>query len=188
MPSASISASASAISMSKRVAARRRLGLAVAALVVAQHAVRRREVLRLLVPHREDRSRASSRARATAHRSGPRPRIVDADAVGFGLHGGQAHRFADRRLEGQPHIPREVDPGVLRHLGDEGVDQRPAHRLGIDGREMRLRAGCRARSARSCRCRRGHRRSARPCPSPPPILVIDVARRPSARSSSPCVL
>src|SRR5262249_36051281 len=47
--------------------------------------------------------------------------------------------LADRRLERQSGVPREEDPGVLRDLGDEGVDHRPAHRLGIDGGEMRLR-------------------------------------------------
>src|SRR2546422_2061061 len=47
--------------------------------------------------------------------------------------------FADRRLEREPGFPGKIDPGVLRHFRDEGVDQRPAHRLGIDGGEMRLR-------------------------------------------------
>src|ERR1700704_5547316 len=46
---------------------------------------------------------------------------------------------ADRRLEGKSRVPGEIDPGVLRHFGDIGVDHRPAHRLCIDGREMRLR-------------------------------------------------
>ena len=39
----------------------------------------------------------------------------------------------------RPSVPGKIDPGVLRHLGDEGVDHRPAHRLGVDGGEMRLR-------------------------------------------------
>src|SRR4051812_42092539 len=46
---------------------------------------------------------------------------------------------ADRRLERQRGIPRKKDPGVLRHLGDEGIDQRPAFGLGVDGGEMRVR-------------------------------------------------
>ncbi len=46
---------------------------------------------------------------------------------------------ADRRLERQAGVPGEEDPGVLRHLGDVAVDQRAAHRLGVDGREMRRR-------------------------------------------------
>src|ERR1051325_4895296 len=45
--------------------------------------------------------------------------------------------FADRRQERKPGVPGKIDPGVLRYLGDEGVDQRPAHRLGVDGCEMR---------------------------------------------------
>src|SRR4051812_17077044 len=47
--------------------------------------------------------------------------------------------FADRRHEGEPGVPRKIDPGVLGHFGDEGVDQRPAHRLGIDRCEVRAR-------------------------------------------------
>ena len=31
-----------------------------------------------------------------------------------------------------------MDPGVLRHFGNEGIDQRLALRLGVDGREMRV--------------------------------------------------
>src|SRR5579863_6436376 len=46
---------------------------------------------------------------------------------------------ADRRLERQRGVPWEEYPGVLRDLGDEGIDQRPALRLGIDRGEMRLR-------------------------------------------------
>ncbi len=45
----------------------------------------------------------------------------------------------DRRLERIAHVPGEIDPGVLRHLGDEGVDERPPLRLGVDGGEMRVR-------------------------------------------------
>src|SRR6185312_2627723 len=45
----------------------------------------------------------------------------------------------NRLLVGEAHVPGEVDPGVLADLGDEGVDHRPALRLGVDGREMRLR-------------------------------------------------
>src|SRR5262249_29163320 len=44
----------------------------------------------------------------------------------------------DRRLEGKPRIPGEIDPGILRHFGDERVDHGPPHGLGIDGGEMRL--------------------------------------------------
>src|SRR5581483_4113925 len=46
---------------------------------------------------------------------------------------------ADRRLKRKSGVPRKIDPGILRHLGDEGVDQRPAHGLGIDSGEMRRR-------------------------------------------------
>jgi hypothetical protein len=42
----------------------------------------------------------------------------------------------DRRLKRQPEVPGKVDPGVLRHFGDEGVDMRPSLRLCIDRREM----------------------------------------------------
>src|SRR5882757_8605073 len=45
---------------------------------------------------------------------------------------------ADWRLKRQRGIPGEEDPGVLRYLGDVGVDQRPALRLGIDRGEMRI--------------------------------------------------
>src|SRR3982074_3667921 len=45
---------------------------------------------------------------------------------------------SDRWLERKPGVPGEIDPGVLRHLGNERVDHRPAHGLGVDGREMRL--------------------------------------------------
>src|SRR5215470_19431215 len=45
----------------------------------------------------------------------------------------------NRRTEREPGVPGKEDPGVLRHLGDERVDHRAAHRLGIDGREVRLR-------------------------------------------------
>src|SRR5215831_21220935 len=44
--------------------------------------------------------------------------------------------LTNRRLERKPGIPGEIDPGVLRHFGDERVDHRPAHRLGIDRGEM----------------------------------------------------
>ena len=47
--------------------------------------------------------------------------------------------LGDRLLIGEAEIPREIDPGVLRNLGHEGVDQRAALRLGVDGGEMRLR-------------------------------------------------
>src|SRR5215471_10383838 len=47
--------------------------------------------------------------------------------------------LADRRLECEARIPREIDPGVLRHLGDEGVDQWPAHGLCVDRSKMGLR-------------------------------------------------
>ncbi|GCC45564.1 hypothetical protein chiPu_0029711, partial [Chiloscyllium punctatum] len=44
----------------------------------------------------------------------------------------------DRRLERQRGVPGEENPGVLRHLGDVGVDQRPPLRLGVDRGEMRV--------------------------------------------------
>src|ERR1700694_3292722 len=44
---------------------------------------------------------------------------------------------ADRRLERQRGVPWKENPGVLRYFGDEGVDQRPSLRLGVDGCEMR---------------------------------------------------
>ena len=47
--------------------------------------------------------------------------------------------FGDRRLKGQARVPGEINPGVLRDFGDESVDHRPALRLGVDRREMRLR-------------------------------------------------
>src|SRR4029079_7633771 len=47
--------------------------------------------------------------------------------------------LADRWLEGEARIPREIDPRVLRHLRYESVDQWPAHGLRIDRGEMRLR-------------------------------------------------
>src|SRR5712691_20829 len=46
---------------------------------------------------------------------------------------------ADRRLERERGIPGKEDPGVLRHFGDEGVDQRTPHRLGVHRCEMRIR-------------------------------------------------
>src|ERR1700722_21039563 len=42
----------------------------------------------------------------------------------------------DRRLKGEAHIPREVDPRVLGDLGDEGVDQGAPQGFGVDGGEM----------------------------------------------------
>src|SRR5262249_51410499 len=47
--------------------------------------------------------------------------------------------FADRRLERQARIPGKIDPGVLRHLRDERVDQRTPHRLRIDGCKVSIR-------------------------------------------------
>src|SRR5450631_2514529 len=47
-------------------------------------------------------------------------------------------RRGDRRLKTEAKIPGEIDPGVLRHLGDEGIDERTAERLCIDRRDMRL--------------------------------------------------
>src|SRR5438132_372160 len=44
----------------------------------------------------------------------------------------------DRLGELQLDVPGEQDPGVLADLGDEGVDQRPPRRLGVDRREVRL--------------------------------------------------
>src|SRR5579871_6357813 len=52
----------------------------------------------------------------------------------------EAHAlFSDRRLKRQRGVPRKMNPGVLRDFGDEGVDQRPSLRLGVDGGEMRVR-------------------------------------------------
>src|SRR3546814_5581380 len=45
----------------------------------------------------------------------------------------------DRRHRLQGRVPREQDPGVLAHLGDETVDQGTARRLGVDRGEMGLR-------------------------------------------------
>src|SRR5579863_7982146 len=42
----------------------------------------------------------------------------------------------NRRLERQAHVPGEINPGVLRHFGDERVNHRPSLRLGVDGGEM----------------------------------------------------
>ena len=42
------------------------------------------------------------------------------------------------------HVPGKIDPGVLRHFGDERVDQRPALRLGVDGRRNAPPASSRA--------------------------------------------
>src|ERR1043166_9326332 len=39
---------------------------------------------------------------------------------------------AYRRLVRQRRVPGEMDPRVLRHLGDEGVDQGPPQGLGVD--------------------------------------------------------
>ena len=49
-----------------------------------------------------------------------------------------AMAFRDRLLVGEAHIPGKIDPCVLGNFGDEGVDQRAALRLGVDGGEMRL--------------------------------------------------
>jgi LuxR family transcriptional regulator, quorum-sensing system regulator SdiA len=38
----------------------------------------------------------------------------------------------------QRHVPGKEDPGVLAHLGDVGVDHRPALGLGVDGGKMCL--------------------------------------------------
>jgi len=40
----------------------------------------------------------------------------------------------DRCLKTQADVPREIDPGVPRNLGDEGIDEGPPQRLGIDRR------------------------------------------------------
>src|ERR1700733_12185021 len=60
---------------------------------------------------------------------------IIADRTGVALQ----PSFANRRLERQPGVPGKVDPGVLGHFGNEGVDQRPAHGLGVDRGEMRAR-------------------------------------------------
>ena len=69
----------------------------------------------------------------------------------------------DRRLERQRGIPGKMDPGVLRHFGDEGIDQR----LALAAWRRRWRnahpAASGAPAARSRRCRRGRRRSTAPC-------------------------
>ena len=42
---------------------------------------------------------------------------------------------------GKRGVPGKEDPGVLRHSGDEGINQRTPHRFGVDGGEMRVRHG-----------------------------------------------
>src|ERR1700692_2046505 len=44
--------------------------------------------------------------------------------------------IADRRLERQRGIPGEENPGVLRYLGDESIDQRTPHLFAMHGCEM----------------------------------------------------
>src|SRR5258705_1241732 len=46
--------------------------------------------------------------------------------------------IADRRLKRERGIPGKEDPGVLRHFGDESVDQRPSHRFCIHRGAMRI--------------------------------------------------
>ena len=36
-------------------------------------------------------------------------------------------------------VPGKVNPGILRHFGDERVDQRAPQRLGVDRRKMGIR-------------------------------------------------
>ena len=60
--------------------------------------------------------------------------------------------------EGGTDIPGEVDPGILRHFGDKGINQRPSRGLGIDGGEMRVGQEV-GRTLRPCRCRSDRRRS-----------------------------
>src|ERR1700756_4098560 len=60
-------------------------------------------------------------------------------AIRYSLLATRSRRaVADRRLERQRGVPGKEDPGVLRHLGDVGVDQRAALGLGIDSCEMRV--------------------------------------------------
>src|ERR1700730_3587784 len=47
-------------------------------------------------------------------------------------------RSGDRRLKTQAEVPREIDPGVLRYLGNEGIDECAPQRLGIDRCDTRL--------------------------------------------------
>ena len=83
--------------------------------------------------------------------------------------------LADRRLEGEPGVPGKEDPGVLRHFGDEGVDQRPAHRLGIDGGEMRLAAGSRAPACAVLPVSTRSSTTSTPLPRPPPSATMSAA-------------
>src|SRR5262249_11223023 len=48
------------------------------------------------------------------------------------------HFGPDRRLEGKAGVPWEEYPGVLGYFGDEGIDQRAPHRLGVDRGKMRI--------------------------------------------------
>ena len=57
---------------------------------------------------------------------------------GAGLNRRHLSPRRDRCLKGEPEIPREIDPRILRDLGHERIDIGPSKRLGIDGREMRL--------------------------------------------------
>src|SRR6516165_6376077 len=47
-------------------------------------------------------------------------------------------QLRDRLRHHRLLVPGEEDPGVLAHLGDEGVDRRPARGFRIDRGEMRL--------------------------------------------------
>src|SRR6516225_4120231 len=69
----------------------------------------------------------------------PRSSIAELRSAPKGSAGRLHAALTDWRLKREPGVPREVDPGILRHLGDEGIDERTPHRLGVDGGEMRSR-------------------------------------------------
>src|SRR5262245_65504474 len=66
----------------------------------------------------------------------PRPMArAETAPTAEGLLAPQLH---DRLDELGFDVPGEIDPGVLADFGHEGVDQRPAGGLGVDGGEVRL--------------------------------------------------
>ena len=72
-------------------------------------------------PERPERLRLELRGRDPGHRQSP------------------ACALASGAGELELEVPGEVDPGVLAHLGDEGVDHRLSVRLDVDGREVGVR-------------------------------------------------
>ena len=104
---------------------------------------RRRAGCRGRWPRRADRRPRPCRAAASAAcGAGPcQQRGEESEDEGAPHPHGAAprvRRAGDRRRELRLDVPGEEDPGVLADLGDEGVDQRPPRRLGIDRGEMRL--------------------------------------------------